>query len=135
MTEAEFTRYSEQMLAAWNRQDVEAVLARYSSDAVYLDPNTEGPVVGHEAMRSYLSKLYERWQMHWEARERFLFGAEDGAAVLWRATLRPRGGEREVTVEGMDLILMDGDLVKRDEVYFDRAVLAALLAPAEVEAA
>jgi hypothetical protein len=28
----------------------------------------------------------------------------------------------------MDLVLMDGDKVKRNEVYFDRAVLAELFA-------
>jgi hypothetical protein len=32
-----------------------------------------------------------------------------------------------VEADGMDLVLMDGELVKRNEVYFDRAVLAPLL--------
>ncbi|MFN8161692.1 MAG: nuclear transport factor 2 family protein [Solirubrobacterales bacterium] len=130
MTEAEFNAHARKMLDAWNRQDVEAVLARYTSDGSYLDPNTGGPVVGREALRRYLTRLFEAWEMHWEEREHFLFGEADGAAVLWRATLRPRGGGAEVTVEGMDLILMEGELVARNEVHFDRARLAALLAPA-----
>jgi hypothetical protein len=73
--------------------------------------------------------------MRWELREAFLFGEEDGGAILWRATLRPADSEREVSVEGMDLILMEGELVARNEVYFDRAALAALFAPAEAQAA
>lgn len=31
--------------------------------------------------------------------------------------------------DGMDLVVIDGDRIKRNEVYFDRAVLAPLLAP------
>ena len=135
MNEAEFRERAQKMLDAWNRQDVEAVLDRYTADLRYLDPNTDGHVEGREAFRSYLTKLFQRWQMHWELREAFLFGDEDGGAILWRATLRPKESEREVTAEGMDLILMDGELVKRNEVYFDRAALATLLAPAEAQAA
>ncbi len=135
MTEAEFSAHSRTMLDAWNRQDVEAVLDRYTPDGSYLDPNTEGPVVGREAMGRYLTKLFGAWQMHWEERDHFLFGEADGAAVLWRANLRRREGGPEATVEGMDLILMEGELVKRNEVHFDRARLAALFAPAEAQAA
>jgi hypothetical protein len=48
--------------------------------------------------------------------------------VLWRATLQPKDIDRKVEVDGMDLLLMEGDRVKRNEVYFDRAVLAELFA-------
>ena len=36
-------------------------------------------------------------------------------------------GDRAVEVDGMDLVVMEGDLVKRNEVYFDRAVIASLM--------
>ena len=32
-----------------------------------------------------------------------------------------------VEADGMDLVLMEGDLIKRNEVYFDRAALASLI--------
>lgn len=128
MTRSEFERHSKLMYDAWNRQDVEAVLNRYTEDAIYRDPNTRGSVEGREAIGRYLTKLFSRWQMRWANREFFLLGEDDGVAVLWRATLRPKDSDREVHVEGMDLVLMEGDKVKRNEVYFDRAVLAELFA-------
>lgn len=66
--------------------------------------------------------------MHWATRDFFLFDDADGVAVLWRATLQPRDGDRKVEVDGMDLVPMEGDRVRRNEVYFDRAVLAGLFA-------
>jgi ketosteroid isomerase-like protein len=128
MTESQFREHSRLMYDAWNRQDVEAVLERYTPDVVYRDPNTRGTVEGRDAMRGYLTKLFARWQMHWATRDFFLFEGGDGVAVLWHATLRPKDGESEVEVDGMDLVLMKGDKVKRNEVYFDRAVLAELFA-------
>ena len=131
MNHEEFEQRSKLMLEAWNSHDPDAVLARYTADVVYVDPNTRGAIEGSDGFRRYLTKLFDRWQMNWQLREAFLFGDEDGGAMLWRATLRPRDGEREVTVEGMDLILMDGELVRRNEVYIDRAALAALAADAQ----
>lgn len=128
MNRTEFEQHSKLMYDAWNRQDVEAVLERYTEDVVYRDPNTHGEVHGREAMRNYLTKLFSRWQMHWATRDFFLFGEADGVAVLWRATLQPKDIDRKVEVDGMDLLLMEGDRVKRNEVYFDRAVLAELFA-------
>lgn len=130
MTRSEFEQHAKLMCDAWNRQDVEAVLDRYTEDVAYRDPNTNGTVEGRGALRRYLTALFSRWTMHWEWREYYLFAAEDGAAVLWRARLAPANGDRAVEVDGMDLILMDGDKVRRNEVRFDRAVLAELFADA-----
>ena len=33
-----------------------------------------------------------------------------------------------VEADGMDIVLLEGDRIKRNEVYFDRAVLAPLFA-------
>jgi ketosteroid isomerase-like protein len=127
MNRTEFEHHSKLMFDAWNRQDVEAVLERYTDDLVYRDPNTRGAVEGRDAMRRYLTSLFSRWQMHWATRDFFLFDEADGVAVLWRVTLRPKDGDREVEVDGMDLVLMEGEKVKRNEVYFDRAALAVLV--------
>jgi ketosteroid isomerase-like protein len=129
MNEAEYREHSERVLDAWNRQDVDAVVDCYTHDLVYRDPNTDGAIEGAEAMRGYLTKLFANWQMHWSQREVFLFVEADGAAVLWTAKLRPKVGDREATVDGMDLVVMTGDRIARNEVYFDRAVLAPVFAP------
>ena len=115
------------MLSAWNTQDVEVVLARYTEDLVYLDPNTRGPVLGRDAMRAYLTKLFDRWTMTWARDEIFPLEGNDGVTIRWNATLAPAGSGESVAIKGLDLVVLEGDLVKRNEVYFDRAPVAALL--------
>lgn len=130
-TQEELKQLAATILAAWNDQDTAAVVSMYTDDVTYQDPNTDGAVEGAEAFGRYLDKLFSRWQMHWELREDPLPHA-DGAGVtaLWKATLSPAGSERSVEVEGMDLIVLDGDRVRHNEVWFDRAALAPLLAAA-----
>jgi hypothetical protein len=114
------------MLDAWNTQDVDRVLACYTNELRYCDPNTTGDVVGAAAMRAYLNKLFARWTMHWSLREAFALGVEGGAAVLWRATFRRKGGTQTALAQGMDLVLLEGDRIARNDVYFDRSVLMPL---------
>ncbi len=115
------------LLSAWNSQDVEKVVATYTDDVTYIDPNTRGAVEGSDGMRRYLTKLFDRWQMHWELREAFPLKDEDGAAILWHASFKATDGDETVEADGMDLVVMEGDRIKRNEVYFDRAILAPLL--------
>ena len=119
----EALKLSETVLSAWNLQDVESVIACYTEDCVYLDPNTRGPVIGRDALRRYLTKLFQQWTMHWSLKEFRSFGDEAGGAFLWHATLTPTSGGRTVDIDGMDLVLLDGDRLKRNEVYFDRMAL------------
>jgi hypothetical protein len=81
-------------------------------------------------MRNYLTKLFSRWTMTWEAGDLFPLEGTDGVAIRWTGCLSPADEERSVEIGGIDLVILDGELVKRNEVYFDRAPLAALLAPA-----
>ncbi len=92
------------------------------------DLGTRGEVRGADAFRRYLTKLFASWRMHWSAREIFPLAGLDGTAVLWRATLTPLGGDVTVEVEGIDLAVIEGELLKRNEVYFDRAALLPLMA-------
>jgi len=115
------------ILAAWNTHDVEQVVACYTPDLVYLDPGTRGEVRGADAMRRYLTKMFSMWRMHWSPREVFPLGHTDGSAILWHAKLTPVGGSTSVEIDGMDLAVLEGERLKRNEVYFDRMALAALL--------
>lgn len=116
-------------IEAWNRQDVEAVVACYTDDLVYVDPNTRGPLEGADAMRRYLTKLFDHWQMHWTIREIFPLAEADGSAARWHAALTSRATGKTAEVEGMDLVVIEGDKIKRNEVYYDRVPLAAILDP------
>jgi ketosteroid isomerase-like protein len=120
-------RLARHVLDAWNTHDVERVIACYTPDLVYRDPGTRGEVRGADAFRRYLTRLFASWRMHWSVKEVLPLADTDGSAVLWRATLAPRGIETSVEIEGMDLALLEGERLKRNEVYFDRAALASLL--------
>ena len=127
MDEKKMYQLAESFLDAWNTQDVERVLACYTDDVRYVDPNTNGPVEGSDAMRRYLTKLFRSWKMHWRLKEAFMFDNRGGCAVLWRATLQRAEGGKSVDVDGMDLAVVRGDRLQRNEVYFDRAALASLM--------
>ena len=129
MTGTHYERIARRVLDAWNTHDVERVVACYTPDLVYRDPGTRGEVRGADALRRYLTKMFAAWRMHWSAREVFPLAGPNGAAFLWRASLTPLGGDTSVEVEGMDLAVLEGELLRRNEVYFDRAALAPLLAP------
>src|SRR5206468_7671082 len=77
------------VLSAWNSHDVNRVVACYTEDCIYRDPNTRGAVEGHEALRRYLSRLLRDWRMHWSLREFFPFADGSGGAFLWDAELTP----------------------------------------------
>jgi len=119
----EARRLTEVVLSAWNRQDVDGVVSCYTEDCVYLDPNTRGPVAGHEALRKYLSRLFQQWKMHWSLREFFLFADGNGVAFLWHAQLTPASGGKTAEIDGMDLAVVRGGKLCRNEVYFDRMAL------------
>ncbi len=116
-------KISDAILSAWNEQDVEKVIDCYAEDCVYLDPNTRGPVVGHDALRRYLTRLFRQWKMHWSRRELFPLADGNGSAFLWHAQLTPASGGKTAEIDGMDLALLRGDKLCRNEVYFDRMAL------------
>jgi hypothetical protein len=64
--------------------------------------------------------------MTWAERELFEL-TRDGAAFPWRATFGRPGGGEVVEANGMDLVILLGDLLERNEGYFDRVVLASLV--------
>ena len=111
------------VLSAWNRQDVDGVVACYTEDCIYRDPNTRGAVEGHAALRRYLTRLFRDWRMHWSLREFFSFPDGSGGAFLWDAQLTPAAGGKTADISGMDLVLLRGERLCRNEVYFDRMTL------------
>jgi len=118
------TELANRVLGAWNAQDVVAVLDCYTPRLRYRDPNTRGHVEGRAALGKYLTKLFAKWRMTWAHRESFPLATETGHAVLWHATFQKPEGGQIVEADGMDLVILDGELISRNEVYFDRAVLA-----------
>ncbi len=120
MDREQLAKRTEEVLAAWNSQDVERVLSCYTEDCVYLDPNLRAPIVGREAFRRYLTKLFQDWKMRWSLKEVHPFADGRGGAFLWHAEIQSAKGGKVLKFDGMDLVLLRGDKLGRNEVYFDR---------------
>lgn len=58
MNETEARRFAEEWIAAWNRRDVDAVVAHFADDCAFFSPRAaavagQNPVEGREALRRY----------------------------------------------------------------------------------
>jgi ketosteroid isomerase-like protein len=127
MTDDKLEEMVESVLSAWNSQDVERVVGCYTEDLVYLDPNTRGSITRADDFRRYLRKLFAVWKMEWHLKEAHPLRDSEGGAFLWRAVIQKADGDKKVEIEGMDLIVLEGDKISRNEVYFDRAALAVFM--------
>jgi ketosteroid isomerase-like protein len=127
MDKSQMYQLAEKFLNEWNTQDVGRVVAVYTDDVTYVDPNTRGAVKGADSLRRYLTKLFARWKMNWRLREAYLFEDKSGCAVLWHATFQKAEGGEVVEADGMDFVKVRGGRIERNEVHFDRGVLAPLL--------
>lgn len=120
MNKEQWLNITEDFLSAWNSQEVKRVLNCYTEDCLYRDPNTNGFIRGHESFGRYLTKLFQNWNMHWITREFFPFCDEEGGGFLWHAKITPASGGKTTEVDGMDLVLLKGKKLCRNDVYFDR---------------
>jgi ketosteroid isomerase-like protein len=127
MSSRDVAHYLETFLDAWNSGEPERVAAIYTENLDYIDPNTRGRIRGRASFLRYLARLLSSWKMTWSAKEVYPLVDTDGWAVLWRAVIRTPDGGAEITLDGMDLIVMEGDKIARNEVYFDRSLLAPLM--------
>jgi ketosteroid isomerase-like protein len=127
MDRNQFQKIIEQFLTAWNSQDVERLIACFTDDFVYCDPNTRGEISNKDALRRFFKKLFGNWQMEWSLRDVYLFSDKEGGVLFWHAKFRKKDQERTVEANGVDLVLVRNNLIERSETYFDRSVLTPLL--------
>jgi limonene-1,2-epoxide hydrolase len=111
-----------EFIDAWNRRDLEAVVAAFTEDAVYINVGFSESV-GREAIRAglepFLSAMAEvRWTVHHEAE------TASGVVLNERTdefAFRPKAGGRTLTAQVMGVFeIRDGKIAAwRD--YFDTA--------------
>jgi ketosteroid isomerase-like protein len=119
----ELSSFINNWLEAWTLQDIEKLLLFYSEDMKYIDPNTRGILENREAFRLYAGKLFAAWpRMTWLAKNIFAHADGNGCTVTWRAEITKPDGQ-VLKLDGMDMVLISGDNIIRNEVYFDRSLL------------
>lgn len=114
---------------AWNRHDVEAILAMHTDDSVFENHTSGGKAVGREAIRGILKGVFTTFpDIRFDARRTYV---RDGLVTQeWTATatlaapmtrgavtVQPTG--RKVSWNGVDVIPFKGNLVARKDVYVD----------------
>ena len=123
--EAAINRYND----AWNRHDVDAILALHTDDSVFENHTSGGHAVGKEAIRKVIEGVFATFpDIHFEGRR--LYVRDDLVVQEWTAsathakpitrsgvTVEPTG--KKVSWKGMDVIPMRDGLVLRKDVYAD----------------
>jgi steroid delta-isomerase-like uncharacterized protein len=123
--EAIIGRYAD----AWNRHDVNAILALHTEDAVFENHTSGGLAAGKAELRKLFESVFTTFPDLRFATRRAYFG-EDVAVVEWTATAthtKPiTWGERAfppsgktLSWDGVDVLAMHGGLVARKDVYAD----------------
>jgi steroid delta-isomerase-like uncharacterized protein len=113
---------------AWNRHDVEAIVAMHAPGMVF-ENHTAGERAEGEDVAAHIGAIFDAWP-DIEFRTRRLYVREDLVVQEWTATathstelrrgdLRSPPSGRRVEWEGMDVIPCEGGLVKRKDVYSD----------------
>lgn len=123
--EATAARYAD----AWNRHDVDAILALHTEDAVFENHTSGGRAAGKAEIRELIEGVFVTFPDLQFATRRAYF-TESVAVVEWTATathqnpiswggriLPPTG--KYMSWDGMDLLPMRGGLVARKDVYVD----------------
>ena len=114
---------------AWNRHDIEAILAMHTEDSVFENHTSGGRGVGKVAIREILKNVFATFpDIRFDARRTYV---RDGVVTQeWTAsgtlavpftrgtsTVQPTG--RKVSWHGVDVIPFDGQLIARKDVYVD----------------
>ena len=126
MDRAAALRFCERWLPLWTGNRPDALLEAYAPDAFYRDPAVPAGLTGRDALRAYLTKLLARnpdWV--WTADDVWPLRDQEGFALRWKAAIPV--GATVVHETGLDLVLVEGGLITRNEVYFDRVGLLAAM--------
>ena len=114
--------------AAWNTQDLEAIVAMHAPDMVFAN-HTAGESATGEDVRAHIASIFATWpDLTFETRR--LYVREGVVTQEWTATATHtstlRRGDLEappsgntVSWDGVDVIPFENGLVKRKDVYSD----------------
>ena len=114
--------FAERWLPAWTGNRPELLASFYTEDAFYADPAVPDGLTGREALLAYLRRLLARYP-DWVWRQRRAVPLEDGFLNHWEADVPTAAGT--LTIRGVCSVQLRGELIYRNEVFFDRSELLA----------
>lgn len=110
-------RYSE----AWNSHDPDAIAALHSKDTRFCTHGAGPAAEGREAMRTAAAETFERFPQFASQPIRVLFGS-DHWVIEWTMV------NADLSVDCVDVVALEGGLVKSKDTYFDFAQLQVAMA-------
>ncbi|MHA1902359.1 MAG: nuclear transport factor 2 family protein [Candidatus Thorarchaeota archaeon] len=120
MNEKEAHAFCKDWLAAWTGNNPLGLIQFYAKDAFYSDPAKKTGLKGHDEILPYFTKLLSRnpdWK--WSVKE--VFPTEEGFILKWSAEIPI--GNKIIHEDGMDIVEIYQNKVRRNEVYFDRSMM------------
>jgi ketosteroid isomerase-like protein len=118
---------TERLTRCWDQRDIEGTLQYYSEDVQYSEPGAGVRIEGREKLRNYLKKYFEAWDSRWSIYEHHRLEGQDGIVVFWDMEVWRPGSSRRLLTKGMDLVMVRGEQICRDTVYYDRMQLKPLM--------
>src|SRR5664279_2053600 len=101
--------------AAWNAQDLDAIMACYTPGIVFANYNAGESAAGADAVREHLAGIFAGWP-DLRFRGRRLYVSEGFAVSEWTATATHSDG-RKLEWDGVDVFPFEGGLIARKDVY------------------
>lgn len=107
-------------LAAWSGNRPDTLIEYYSNDIYYRDPVKSEGLQGKDQLFAYFKKLLAK-NVNWVWKPKEIIPTENGFVLKWIANIPTESSL--VTVEGLDIVELQGMKITRNEVYFDRSIL------------
>ncbi|MBN9409247.1 MAG: nuclear transport factor 2 family protein [Burkholderiales bacterium] len=118
---------TERLTRCWDQRDIEATLNYYTEDVQYSEPGAGVKIEGRDRLRNYLRSYFKAWDSRWAIYEHYRLEGQNGIVVFWDMEVWRPGSTDRLLTKGMDLVMVRGDQIARDTVYFDRMQLKPLL--------
>jgi uncharacterized protein len=106
---------------AFNRGDLDGLLAMCAPDIVWHHPIDTSAVTGKDAVRAFFETVMDAWQEIRREPEEIIDLGDDRVLVLFRTTARGRASGIAVDARGGDLLTVREGQVLRWHAYTDRA--------------
>jgi uncharacterized protein (TIGR02246 family) len=101
--------------AAWNAQDLDAIMACYAPDIVFTNYNAGESASGAQAVRDHLAGIFAGWpDLRFTGRR--LYVSDEFAVSEWTANAT-HGDGRRLEWDGVDVFPFAGGLIARKDVY------------------